>query len=364
MSDIQTLLKKYESDLRILGNPKLPENAFLSPGPIRSTPITAKENYRRFARREGNALWIPFDTDEIMFTPKFYPDNVVRAFVFEHDTIDPEKEAGGIDMFGAEWVYVPVVRGSTVRPGNPLVKDLAHWEDYITFPDPAKWDWEGSSKSNADLMSDYYPMNTWIMTGLFERLISFVDFEDAATALIDEDEQEHVHRLFSYLTNLYIDIIDRFDKYFGIDVIYFHDDWGAQRAPFFSLDVCREMLVPYLKRITDACHERGMVFNFHSCGCIGKLVPAMIEAGVDMWCGQPMNNYDELYELYGDQITLGIHCTPPEADASMDEIVAYCENFLDKYAKKGYAIPSVYSDPHPQFFDVMYCLSRERMANK
>ena len=359
MADIQALLKKYEDELRTLGTPKLAEISMWGPGPIRNTPITAKENYRRVAFRKEKPLWLPSDMDEIMFTPKLYPDNIIRNFVFEHESITDE-EAGGTDMFGAEWVYVPVAGGSTVRPGNPLVKDISEWEKYITFPDPSKWDWEGSSKRNADLMDDYYPMNTWIMTGLFERLISFLDFEAAAMALIDEEQQEDVHRLFNYLTELYIDIIDRFKKNFPLDVIYFHDDWGAQRAPFFSLDTCREMLVPYLKRITDAVHERGMIFNFHCCGCNERLLPAMIEAGVDIWCGQPMNNFERMYDEYGEQITLGIYCEPPTPEASLDEVVEYCEKFIDRYTRKGIAIPSVYGDAHPQFFDVMYCLSRER----
>ena len=36
------------------------------------------------------------------------------------------------------------------------------------------------------------------------------------------------------------------------------------------------------------------------------LVPAMVEAGVDVWAGQPINDKALLYEEYGKDIVLGI----------------------------------------------------------
>lgn len=249
-----------------------------------------------------------------------------------------------------------------VRPGDPAVKDISHWEDYVTKPDIDSWDWEGSAKVNAPLISNYFPMNTWIFTGFFERLISFMDFENAALALIDEDQQEHVHRLFSYLADLYNRIIDRAAKSFNLSVIYFHDDWGSQRSPFFSLETCEEMIVPYLKRVVDHVHELGLIFNFHSCGCINMLVPAMIKAGVDIWSGQPMNDFEGNYEKYGKEITLGIYCMPPEEGAPMEEIEAFCKDFLDKYTGNGIAIPSPYNTPDPRVAEVLYCMSRELLS--
>ena len=77
------------------------------------------------------------------------------------------------------------------------------------------------------------------------------------------------------------------------------------------------MIVPYMKRVVYAVHDKGMGINFHICLCIGeKLVPAMIEAGVDLWCGQPMNNYKEIYDQHGKEFNIGVRLDPPTTDAS------------------------------------------------
>ena len=195
-----------------------------------------------------------------------------------------------------------------VKPGNPKLADICDWKKVITFPNLDDYDWEGSAVKNAPILEknrDKF-IETWIFNGLFERLISFLDFEGAALALLDEEQQEAVHELFDRLCILYDDLIGRLQKYYGVHFVTFHDDWGSQRAPFFSLETCREMIAPYLKRVVESCHKRGLYFNFHSCGKNEMLVPAMIEAGIDMWIPQTMNDFDMLVREYGDKLCLGL----------------------------------------------------------
>ena len=357
--NIAELREKYAQELKIVGQVKMPKTAFYPSPDVRNTVITQRENYLRILRREKPAF-MAIDLDEYMLSPAIFPDAVARAFVVDNDGL-PESGPGGKDMFGIDWVYVEQVGGSMVRPGDPTVKDIEHWEDYITFPNLDNWDWEGSSQRNADLHCTEFATNVWIMNGIFERLISFCDFEAAAMALIDEDQQEAVHRLFDRLGDLYVDMIKRIKKYYNPDIIYFHDDWGSQHAPFYSLNTCREMIVPCLKRVVDATHAEGMLFNFHSCGKIEALVPAMIEAGVDTWCGQPMNDFKAIYDQYGDKIALGIYTIPPAEDASEEEVVACVQKFLDDFTGKGVAYPVIYADKFSdQYLDILYMLSRER----
>lgn len=91
----------------------------------------------------------------------------------------------------------------------------------------------------------------------------------------------------------YCEMLERMKKYLHIDMVTFHDDWGTQRAPFFSLNTCMEMIVLYLKRICARAHELGMIFELHSCGMDEPLVPAMLESGVDMWAGQNLNSWEK-----------------------------------------------------------------------
>jgi uroporphyrinogen decarboxylase len=73
-------------------------------------------------------------------------------------------------------------------------------------------------------------------------------------------------------------------------MVYFHDDWGSQQKSFLKPDTYRDMIVPHLRRLCDEAHKLGILVTLHSCGKIEPLVPLMVEAHVDCWSGQPMND--------------------------------------------------------------------------
>ena len=273
--------------------------------PLYDTPVSARENL--FLAMEGRELWTPVSSEQLTFTPRIIPDNIARGFVLDADPIDNDSEAGGLDMFGVNWEWIPQVDGSMVRPENEKkLKDIAEWETSLAFPDPSGWDWEGSAEANLRYFSKDLPVATWLFTGLFERLVSLMGFGEAAIALVDEEEKPHVLKFFDRLCSLYEDIFTRFKKYYDCDLIHFHDDWGGQYAPFFSLETVREMLLPSLKRLVGHVHGLGMIFEHHSCGKVEILVPAMAEAGVDIWAGQNINDYPALLEEYGPRLRMGV----------------------------------------------------------
>lgn len=349
-----------KDELKVIGEYKsFPFMGPNTPGsPKYNTPITPKENVFRFLKGEG--LWAPMGSDFVTLCPKIIPDNVARAFVIEAESVPP---TGGLDMFGVEWEYVPAAGGSMVRPGQPLkVPDICEWEKYITFPNIDEYDWEGSAEKNAPYIGNGRVTMVWMMNGLFERLISFMEFENAALALIDDDEKQAVHRLFDKLCDLYDAFFEKYKKYYDADCIYFHDDWGSQRAPFFSLDTVREMLVPYLKRVCDSAHKRNMFIDFHSCGKIEMLVPAMIEAGVDVWSGQDMNDREYVLREYGDSIKLNFG---PVAGFGMsnEKIVEETQKFLDKYGKylKSIFVSTGFGG-NPKMYEMVYTYSREAFS--
>ena len=307
----------------------------MAPVPKYNTPVTPKENIAAWVKGE-KPLWIP-TTDDIMFiTPRVIVDNIARGFAFENMPPLKPEECGGPDMFGTQWVFVEQVGGSMFRPGNPRLLDANDWKEVITLPDPDTFDWESSAKLNAPLKDSGRSFQAMLLNGLFERLISFMDFEGAVMALIDDDQKDAVHDLFSHLADIHIKIIDKHIEYYGIDGVTMHDDWGSQRAPFFSLATAEEMLVPYVRRIADHCHEKGLWFQQHSCGKNEMLVPAYIDAHVDIWNGQPMNDKYMLYDKYGDQILLGIDL-PDMTDASDEEVDKFAREFAEKF-KKGNVI--------------------------
>jgi hypothetical protein len=266
-------------------------------------PVSRSEGYKALMARKP--IWQVTSVETKIFTPGIYPDNVARGFVFQQNFLDPSKY-GGPDIFGIEWEYVPVTGGSIVRPGKPFMADANEWKAKIKWPDVDAWDWEGSAKENEAYLNDGVLVMHWIMNGYFERLISFMDFAEAAVAMIDEEQQDALKELFERLTDLYIKIVDKHVDYYHAEAFCVHDDWGSQQAPFLSPEVTRELLVPAMKRLTDHIHKRGAIADLHSCGHIEQQVPNMIAAGWDSWSGMAMNDTQGLYQKYGDKIVLGV----------------------------------------------------------
>ena len=304
---------------------------FMPPTPIFNSPITRKENFLNIIHGE-DALWMPHTKEFMIWNPSCIPDSWARGATTKPGPPIPQEMWGGPDMFGVEWEYVPQVGGSMVRPGKPHVADLEHWEDYVNFPDIEKWDWATAKKEYDELYDPNCIVKQVFFSGLFERLISFVDMTDAMLGLIDEDVQPAIHRLFDRLCGLYEKIIVKSRETFHPDIIWFHDDWGSQRAPFFSANTVSEMILPYLARCVEIVHNNGMRFEFHSCGKVEDLVPLMIEAGVDMWNGQPMNDKKKVLQTYGDKIV--VDSCPPELprDASHEEKVAAIRAYVEDFA--------------------------------
>jgi len=282
-------------------------------------PCSEIENYMA-TFKDHAPIWMVTGMGAGMFAPKVIPDNIARAFVFEAERIPP---SGGKDMFGIDWVYEPTVGGSIEDPNQPILFDDANdWEGKINWPDIDSWDWEGSAKANKDFLSSDRPISLWLLNGCwFERLISFMGFENASMALIDEDQHEALNALFEKTTDLYCRIVDKCCEAYGDGFSTFtvHDDWGSQKDCFFSPDVARELIVPHMKKLVDRIHSHGKIANLHSCGCLDKQVENIVEAGWDTWAPMAMNDTHAMYEKYGDRLVFGVVADPFDPETTPED---------------------------------------------
>lgn len=351
----------FESELKVVNTvpshlPGVPDT------PLYDFPVTPREAYIGLMKREP--IWQITNFEATMFCPNVYPDNVARGFMIEANPL-PRERYGGEDIFGIEWQYVDVAEGSMVKPGQPLLHDANEWEEKLIWPDVNRWDWEGSARANNTYLSKGAATLGWIMNGYYERLISFMDFDNAVMALIDEDQQDAVKALFNKLTDLYIQIVDKFIEHYDADGFTVHDDWGSQRAPFFSPETAKEMVVPAMKRLTDHIHNRGKIADLHSCGHLEMQVPQIIAAGWDSWTPQPMNDTHMLYEKYGDQIVFGVIPDEYPPDAGEEQQRAEAAKFVDKFCNPDkpvllgfYGLPAV----TPAYREELYKLSRIKFS--
>jgi hypothetical protein len=253
--------------------------SFFGPGnPLRDTPVTPKENIAALFF-DRHPYWLPLPGDSAVILPSIYNDRLGRG--------GPD---GITDVFGIEWEWVESAKGSIVRPGEPLLENANEWTDKIKIPDIDAWDWaEEAEKTKLDKRIS---TQVTLVNGFwFERLVSFMDFAPAAMALIDDDQKDAVKALFAAMTDLGIKLVDKFCEYWpGLDGFNLHDDWAAQRAPFFSQETAYEMFVPYMKALTDHIHSKGRYVTLHSCGRGEARVRCFIDAGFDGWDPQAMND--------------------------------------------------------------------------
>ncbi len=67
-----------------------------------------------------------------------------------------------------------------------------------------------------------------------------------------------------------------------VNVSYVAEDMGSQESLLFSPKQIRTFLIPRMKRMIDLAHSAGAYVFFHSDGSVRKIIPDMIEAGIDV----------------------------------------------------------------------------------
>lgn len=331
--------------------------------PIYDGSIPAKENMKE-AINKKNPSYMPNYRYYQNFTPRVVPDNEARGFVMDGGVAVNHPE-GFKDMMGITWKFIEVVGGAMVEPGKPLIEDMNDWKGKIVWPDVNSWDWEGQREISKEfVINKELAIVPTIMNGYFERMISLMDFENAAMALIDEEQEDAVTEFLDKIADLYCQIIDKYLQYFPeIDGFTIHDDWGSQRAPFFSLDTAMRILVPPMKKVADHIHASGRFYDMHCCGQVEALIPAMIAVGVDSWSGQPMNDKAMLYHKYGKDILIGVDTPDITQDMSREEISKIAKDYVDEFMVLGAPGMIGFNSQiqNPAFFEDVYRFSRAKI---
>jgi len=322
--------------------------------PVRNYPVSPRENTSAMFY-EKHPYWMQIPSDSSMLAMPLYNMKLGRG--------GPD---GITDAFGIEWEFVPSANGSMVRPGEPFMSDANELKDKIIFPNLDEWDWAAEAETaKVDLKRS---MQVTLINGFwFERLVSFMDFGPAALALIDEEQKYAVKSFFEASTEFAIKVVDKFIEFWpGIDGFNVHDDWAAQKAPFFSNEVAYELFVPSMRALTDHIHSKGRYTTLHSCGHGADRVQCFIDGGFDAWDPQVMNDTHKLYEEFGDKIIIGVVPEPfnPET-TSEEEQRRRAREHVDRFCAPGkISNISFYGAPAltPAFSEELYEYSRKKLG--
>ncbi len=98
-------------------------------------------------------------------------------------------------------------------------------------------------------------------------------------------EPEYVQALYERLVEAWLENLRRFTAAVGdrVQILQFNDDLGTQEAPFLSVAMFRNRIMPYYKRGLDWIHRHTRMKVFmHNDGAIYDFLPTLIEMGVDI----------------------------------------------------------------------------------
>ncbi len=96
---------------------------------------------------------------------------------------------------------------------------------------------------------------------------------------------EFTKALMDKILEIDLEFIDRFFGLVGdyCDIVLVGDDMGTQEGPFMSPEMFREFVKPWMKKLYGRIHELTKAkLQMHSCGSIYKLIPDLIDVGVDI----------------------------------------------------------------------------------
>jgi hypothetical protein len=230
----------------------------------------------------------------------------------------------GLDDFGVEWTYVADAKAPMPTTGKILFDDIADWRSHVKFPDLEAIDWD--KQADIDVHTDFMalvagagivPMADgksaydedklvlcMVINGPFERLHSMMGFENALMALLTDPDE--CYEYFKAIADWKIEYFKKIAKHYKVDVINAHDDYGSKDRMFMSPDTWRQLIKPHLKRMVDACHEAGVLYQHHSCGYIEPILEDLAEIGVDAidtLQGGSNKNLVALKQKLGDRLT-------------------------------------------------------------
>ncbi len=113
-------------------------------------------------------------------------------------------------------------------------------------------------------------------------------------------EPEPVRELLSRIEDLLADTIASYAKA-GVDGVMFPEDWGTQESLMISPATWRALFRPGFERLCAIAHDNGLKVLMHSCGKITKIIPDLIEVGIDaLQFDQPrLHGIDVLAQFHG-----------------------------------------------------------------
>ena len=196
--------------------------------------------------------------------------------------------------FAEKWMP-PRIWDAVTAP--TLAERIHKW----TPPDPnqpGNYDW--NSRDIAQYGGEYFLMASGYF-GLYERCYGMLSIPTMFETVVTEPKL--AEELLEKITNYKIGVAKNFVK-LKLDTGHVGDDLGTQTGPFVPPRIFTDLLLPQYKRLFKVYKEAGWLMSMHSCGCITKFLPELIEAGLDVLEPvQPCMDLSFIKKEYGKDLT-------------------------------------------------------------
>jgi len=220
-----------------------------------------------------------------------------------------ERRADNVkNIWGVPMESVPAVGGFALpKPGHFILKDINDWRDVIKAPDLTGVDWDALVKKDLDNLPysrDNVALYLRAGGGHFQDLMGMMGFNEGLLAM--NLELEEVMELFRYTQKFYMTILTNYIDRVKPDVLQMGDDTAAEKAPFVSPTMFREMLLPFYDEIAQLARNRGIPISFHNCGKSGVFFNDLVRIGVTAW--EPVqlsNDILEIQKKFGRSLVIG-----------------------------------------------------------
>ena len=302
--------------------------------------LTEKENYMMMLKGEVPE-WVPRYTYGPMPGMSFPPANaMVEPFVLSPHRANYGQP--GTDIWGVDYIPVTEAEGGLIpKTWDFIMDDITKWRDIIKAPSLEGVDWE----QQANLLLNVFHIDRSqtavtlnLHMGYFQQLMSFMGFTDGLIALLEEPEE--VKALNEYMCNFYCEATEKIIDVLKPDVLELMDDTASIAAPFMSLDMFRDLYLPFYKRQISYGVERGLPVQLHNCGKCGVFMDDFVNIGVTAWDpAEPSNDLLGFKEKYGNKLCIfggwkqdGKYARP---DFSDEELIETVKVAIDNYAPGG-----------------------------
>ena len=241
----------------------------------------------------------------------------------------------GVDLRTIRAPYVGPPDCWTGLRNAKTVEDLEKCE----IPDPDMFDYS-NIESLCDKYSHYAVMSgAW--SPVFCTASGLIGME---TLMVKTYEEPEFVRLFlERITDLFYEqSVRTFQAANGkLDIFFMGDDYGTQRGLIMCQEDWDEFYAPHVSRLFDLGKDFGLKVMLHTCGSVSKLIPRLIELGMDSLDPVQVRAADmepeKLKADFGDAITFhgGLDTQHILPFGTVDEVRAEARRLVEIFGNGG-----------------------------